>query len=345
MTKYWNSLDGLRAVAVALVLLAHAGSPYPKSGGVGVDVFFVLSGFLITGILSKEFNKEGGIDRKRFYIRRLLRLTPPLLACLLIFSIFYYWIHNEFRWDIVAIGLTYLGNYARALYNYDMNAMGHSWSLAIEEQFYLFWPFAISFLERKKKGMKSKALVLLGLAIILALYRALGSSFYSPSRIYFALDTHMDGLVIGSALYYGLNLLTDWSNRENFLKLVSYILLPLSLMALILIMALYTWKDIEMALFGYFSVALCACVIITDLVSSPYSFIKRGLEWKPLTYIGKISYGLYLYHMPVYYFVRNEYPDLDKPIKLFMMVTISFAVTILSYHFYEKRFLRLKKHF
>lgn len=345
MVKYWKSLDGLRAVAVGIVLLAHAGSPYPRSGGIGVEVFFVLSGFLITGILSREFENTGGISRKSFYMRRLLRLTPCLLACVILYSFLYFLLHNEFRYDVVIICLTYVANYGRALFDYDLNAMGHCWSLAIEEQFYLFWPFIILLLEKTKKGIKQKATVLTVLAVALYIYRLIGSQYYTPARIYYALDTHMDGLVMGSALYYYTILIGEYERKDQLLKSISYILLPLSVITLLILMGLYTWKNTEMAKFGYFMASLASCVIITDLAFSPYSLIKRILEHSILTYIGKISYGLYLYHLPVYYFVREEYSYLDKPVKLFVMVSVSFIIAIISYHFYEKKFFRLKKHF
>ena len=345
MVKYWYSLDGLRAIAVAIVLLAHAGSPYPRSGGIGVEIFFVLSGFLITGILSREFVNTGKINRKRFYMRRLLRLTPCLVACIALYAILYFILYREFRFDVVAICLTYVANYARAIFDYDLNGMGHCWSLAIEEQFYLFWPFVILFLEKTKKNVRHKAVVLTIFAIALYIYRLIASQYYSPARIYYALDTHMDGLVMGSALYYYTTMITGYDRKDQLLKCVSYILLPLSVIGLLILMASYTWKDIEMAQFGYFMASLASCVIITDLAFSPYSLIKRFLEYSVLTYIGKISYGLYLYHLPIYYFVRREYVYLDKPVKLVVMVSMSFIIAIFSYHFYERKFLKFKKNF
>src|SRR5476649_167416 len=195
MKQYFTALDGLRAVAVGLVMLAHAGLPYPRGGNVGVDIFFVLSGFLITGILAKEYQTFGSINRRNFYIRRFLRLSPCLIATLLLFTIFSLIINHSVRFDILGICLTYTGDYARALFQYDLQSMDHSWSLAIEEQYYLVWPLVILVLERFSKSNTNKFLFLLSVALGLALYRAAMVGTFSASRIYFALDTHMDGLV------------------------------------------------------------------------------------------------------------------------------------------------------
>ena len=347
MKEYWTSLDGLRALAVGIVMLAHAGFPYPRSGGVGVDIFFVLSGFLITGILSKEYQLRGSVSRKNFYIRRFLRLSPCLFACLMLFVLLFYISFGTVKFDTVGIVLTYTGNYARALYSYDLQSMKHCWSLAIEEQYYILWPLVIVFLERKAKSNKSKFLILFSLSLLLGIYRASMVGVFSPARIYFALDTHMDGLVMGSSLAYLVPLLSSHRRQAQvvFYKLLSRFVMPSVVVGVMILMYLVTWGDDWMGMYGFTLVALASCVIILELVLSPFSFLRPLLEKPFLVYCGKISYGLYLYHYPIYYFVISELGDMNRIYRGMLMVSLSFLAASLSYHFIEMRFLVLKHRF
>jgi peptidoglycan/LPS O-acetylase OafA/YrhL len=348
MRNYWKSLDGLRALAVGIVMLAHAGSPFPRSGGVGVDIFFVLSGFLITGILSTEFQRYGSISRKNFYLRRLLRLTPALLASILLFAVLT-WISNNFvRLDVIAITLTYTSNYARALFDYDLQSLAHCWSLAIEEQYYLLWPFVVVVVERNIRTILSKFLALLSLSLLLALYRAAMVGTFDATRINFALDTHMDGLVMGSALAYFaafLATLKDSVALDRFLQLLSKLVVPASICGLLVIMHFITWGNPWMARLGYTLVAGGSCVIVLDLVASPFSLIRSFLENPFFTYFGKISYGLYLYHFPVYHFIEYELSDFSQIYVKAVMVTATIGIASLSYHLIERPILRFKEHY
>lgn len=333
---------------MGIVMLAHAGSPFPRSGGVGVDIFFVLSGFLITGILSSEFQRYGDISRKNFYLRRLLRLTPALLASILLFTVLTWISHKFVRLDVVAITLTYTSNYARALFNYDLQSLAHCWSLAIEEQYYLLWPFVVVIVERNIRTILSKFLALLSLSLLLALYRAAMVGTFDAARINFALDTHMDGLVMGSALAYFAAFLATRKDRvavDRFLWLLSKFVVPASICGLLLIMHFITWGNPWMARLGYTLVAGGSCVIVLDLVASPFSLIRSCLENPFFTYFGKISYGLYLYHFPIYHFIEYELSDSNQMYVKAVMVTATIGVASLSYHLLERPILHLKEHY
>jgi len=346
MNQYFKSLDGLRAVAVGIVMIAHAGLPYPRSGGVGVDIFFVLSGFLITGILAKEFRDYGSISRKNFYVRRFLRLTPCLLACLLLFVGLSAFLAGHVRWDVVGICLTYTGDYARALFDYDLQSMGHGWSLAIEEQYYLVWPLAIILLERASGNNVTKFLILLATALAFSTYRAVMVGTFSAARIYYALDTHVDGLIFGSALAYFRPYLIGENPLPPFAyKLLSWVAVPLLTGATLYLMRKITWWDPWMGRYGFTFVAIAAGILIIDLTTSPVSLARPVLENRVLVYIGKISYGLYLYHLPIYDFLGNELSDQPRVVKVTIVMLVSLAVAAASYHFYEKKFLGLKRHF
>jgi len=160
------ALDGLRAVAVISVMGYHLGVPGMDGGLVGVDMFFVLSGFLITNLLVKEYQKTDGINLRNFYIRRLLRLYPALLLMLI-------------TWDVIStlfignglhvigaslITLVYMTNWARAFGLYDMVILAHTWSLSIEEQFYIFWPLLLVLMLRLRPRLNTLALLIIVLA-------------------------------------------------------------------------------------------------------------------------------------------------------------------------------------
>jgi len=345
---YWTALDGLRAVAVGIVLLAHAGFPYPKSGGVGVDIFFVLSGFLITGILHREYSRYGDINKKAFYIRRLLRLSPALLACVLLFAALSMMSTGCVSVPVIALVLSYTSNWSQALFGADMKSMAHCWSLAIEEQYYLIWPFAIYLLERNVRSASTKCLVLVCLSLVLALYRAAMVGTYSAARIYFGLDTHMDGLVMGSALAYLVIAVSAHRSERCVrigLRFLSAAAIPACIVGLMLLMHLITWGNPWMGRLGYTLVAFASCLIIADLVASPFSWLRGILEFSAFVYVGKISYGLYLYHFPIFQFVEQQYGALPRAYMVAVMVFTTFVIAVVSYHCMELPILRLKGRF
>ena len=202
MKPYWSSLDGLRAFAVLIVLLSHAGVPLVHAGNIGVDVFFVLSGFLITGILSREYQTHARISLRNFYARRFLRLAPCLFLTCLVAATVTKTFYNFVPYDRLTIAMTYTANWAKALFDYNLGNLVHCWSLAIEEQYYLVWPLVVIALERSRLSSRGKCGTLLLIALLLALYRYAVVGTYSATRIYYGLDTHADGLVLGSALSY-----------------------------------------------------------------------------------------------------------------------------------------------
>ena len=164
---YEPSLDGVRAIAVLLVMVGHLGLVY--AGGLGVDIFFVLSGYLITAILVSEFSATGQISLKKFYARRALRILPAVILLLLALNIFVTISQPSdqaatLRWDSLG-ALFYVANWLRA-FGRDLGILGHLWSLSIEEQFYLLWPVTLGFLLSRKLSMNQMILVV-ALAVIL----------------------------------------------------------------------------------------------------------------------------------------------------------------------------------
>ena len=148
--KYYSQLDGLRGIAVLLVMLFHAKFSLFGDGYIGGDIFFVLSGFLITSLLIKEFNHRKSINLKKFYIRRIRRLFPALIFFLVVYLTVNFIIlgYSEFNENIIdsIIALFYMTNWVQALGYREFNLLNHTWSLSLEEQFYLIFPVFMYFL-------------------------------------------------------------------------------------------------------------------------------------------------------------------------------------------------------
>ncbi|GAB4016647.1 hypothetical protein GCM10028808_45750 [Spirosoma migulaei] len=343
--KYYESLDGLRAIAVMIVLFAHA-NIYIKSGGVGVDIFFVLSGFLITGLLSNEMLLHNSINFKNFYAKRFLRLSPCLIIVCLAYSAWHLLKQNTFPLKEIIIALTYTGNYARAIYSINLHGLNHVWSLACEEQFYLIWPIVILVLETYIKSLKQKAILLLMLSFGIAIYRFSLVGHVSAARIYFALDTHMDGLILGSFLSYHIKIIQNMKKVPSIYgKILSYLLVPSSILTLLLLILFLNWPSPLMGKYGFFVAAVASSIIITDLVIGKFSILKVVLEHKILVYIGKISYGLYLWHAILYYIIDLTLVQSKGIVKVPIKLTLSIVVASISYYYFEVRFLKLKKYF
>ena len=164
---YEPSLDGVRAIAVLLVMAQHLG--YVHAGGLGVDIFFVLSGYLITAILVSEFSATGTVSLKKFYVRRALRILPAVILLLLVINICVSVFQTSrqaaaVRWDSLG-ALFYIANWLRA-FGHDIGILGNLWSLSIEEQFYVFWPLTLLFL-LSRRLQANLILLLILLAVVL----------------------------------------------------------------------------------------------------------------------------------------------------------------------------------
>jgi len=359
---YYPALDGLRTIAVGIVLCAHGGVPWFRSGGVGVDIFFVLSGFLITTILSTERQRTGTINFRNFYARRFLRLAPALVLTCVLVALAKPAFGEPFPATDIALALTYTSNWAQAFYHYHLTWLNHCWSLAIEEQFYLIWPLVILGVERVGRSPATKAGLLLGGAAVIAVYRAWHVGTWSDERLNFGLDTRMDSLMAGAALAYYVQARGEWRARVSAgrsdatplrpagmralqSKWLGRVGAPLALATLFLIPHLVTWYSPWMGWIGYVLVAGLATILLADLVAGSHSLLARPLSWGPMVLVGKISYGLYLLHLPVYYVVEKLSPDSPLLVRLGWKVSVSLALATASYYLVERRFLRLKARF
>src|SRR5205823_6453336 len=203
---YRPYLDGLRGIFVLLVLMLHADVPFTRGGYIGVDGFFVLSGFLITALLVQEWGRTEKIDLIAFYRRRILRLFPALLALLIacaLFTLFYTTgAAAEDNWRGILSALVYVGNWTRIGYlgnwHHGLGMLDHTWSLAVEEQFYLTWPLLLAFMLSRRFAVRRIFAIAVSLLFASALLKVVLMYSEGPiTRIGIGTDTRADALLAG----------------------------------------------------------------------------------------------------------------------------------------------------
>jgi peptidoglycan/LPS O-acetylase OafA/YrhL len=352
--RFLGGLNGLRAVAILGVLLYHLSSPWMVGGFLGVDVFFVISGFLITALLLTELQDKGRIDLARFYLRRARRLLPALFTVLVATALWAVLFRPDLAYGlrkdtIAAAG--YVSNWWFILENrsyFEVMAqpqlLGHLWSLAIEEQFYLLWPVALLLLMRTG-GPRRLGLVALGGAVVstalMAVLAVLGDEPlpHDPSRLYFGTDTHSFGLLIGAALA------VVWTGHrpEQSVRWQRWLFNLVGAGSL----SVVVWSFIHVSEFSerlYRGGFLLFCVTVALLIAAavyPGTVVERLMSLRPLQWIGDRSYGLYLWHWPVFLLLR---PRVDIPLSglpnAAVRLSITFLLASLTYRWIEQPFRR-----
>jgi peptidoglycan/LPS O-acetylase OafA/YrhL len=342
--RYQPALDGLRAVSVLLVLGLHASYGHFPGGWLGVNVFFVLSGFLITSILLDEHARTGALSIKRFYYRRALRLLPALCVALALTGLLWWACGWPGSYSFGALAsLFYYSNWIKALgRGVELGAFGHMWSLSVEEQFYLVWPLMIIPLARRLPQAKVLGAVLAGLVLALALGRSALWYAGSPLADYNSTLARADALILGAAI---AALFRD----ERFVTLARS---PAGQTAawlgmLITLVSAGLFDEYRPWLYTYGGLtlfSLAAAAMIASAAAAEHGPFARVLQRSPLVWIGKRSYGLYLYHFALFQALEVlRAPGLAN----FAWVTavrfaVTFAVAAASFAWVEQRFLRMK---
>jgi peptidoglycan/LPS O-acetylase OafA/YrhL len=358
----WPALDGLRAVAVLAVIIYHFG--LLPGGYLGVDLFFVLSGFLITSLLVREWDRRGGrISFRDFYVRRVLRLFPAL-GCVIAVTVALAGLMELFgtpRNRLYAMrtleGLpwvvTFAGNWARALNRPSLGSLGllgHTWSLAVEEQFYLLWPAVFVLLMHRRFGRGSIALSLTLLAVAEMVYRVAGESAgYSGYRIYYGTDTHFDGLLIGCAVAFWEASQRSALEHQKAGGLVKFAAaLAAAVLVILFVFGSLSRDEIEICL----TVLACGAFLVGVITGRLPVFLERLLSSAGAVQIGRRSYGLYLWHYIIletaFTLFPAEFVDRRRTITAVFIgavFIVLFIVTELSYYFIELPALRLKRRF
>lgn len=334
------ALDGLRAVAVLLVILYHFGfSRVP--GGHGVMLFFVLSGFLITWLLLKEDEKHRRIDLRGFYWRRVLRIFPAFYVYCGV-AIAYLLVRGHLvPWPHALSALLYVSNYYAALNQHPENLFSHTWSLAIEEQFYLLWPALFILWRHDLRRLTRILAVIIGSVWIYRAVLVYGFDV-NTSYLYAAFDTRLDHLLVGCLLAVILKrgaLPTFWDKITAYTAapLVTLVLLGLSVAAGQTELV-PRYRDV----FGYAVEPLLLAVFIAQSIALSAGSAWSWAENAAVKYLGRISYPLYLYQQMVIYPVSKALAPLPWPVRLAGVLVATISVASLSYYVIERPFLKLK---
>lgn len=330
------ALNGIRGVAVALVVVGHGGIPGVDGGFIGVDLFFVLSGFLITSLLLDELGRTGRIDLRGFWIRRARRLLPALLlmglAVVAVRTLFSPDSVETLRTDAVAAFL-WTANWAFIAHKADYFSQGaapsplqHTWSLGVEEQYYLVWPVLLVLTALALAGLarwRGATATLGRVRIVVAVVAGLGvlasateavlmASDARLNRVYFGTDTRAQALLVGAAAAALLvrdwpAVLAGWSLiRSRWVKWVARILPVLGVVVLAEVVHRATGSATEFRHGLLIVVAVAAAAVIVPTALDQDGPVARVLEVRPLVWLGVISYGVYLWHWPIFLVLNGE---------------------------------------
>jgi peptidoglycan/LPS O-acetylase OafA/YrhL len=342
---YYPALDTLRAIAILLVIIGHW-LPYQHilnsfltNGPLGVVLFFVLSGYLITGILLNEKTKldakqktVGGIF-KSFYIKRSLRIFPIYYLTLLYLLIMHIPDVTEYFWWHFFYGSNFLFYFSKSFFSEYVSPL---WSLSVEEQFYLFWPFIILFSSRKQLLGWFVVCVIAGTAL-----RMMPESLHEKPFSYFQflMPTCIDCFAVGGIIAYVQRF---HSEKLALFKKVCIGLAFAGLAYLLLVVQMYGPNDFVTVVFNrtIFSCFAAAFILYVITPQAEESLLHKNLENSLLVYIGKISYSMYLWHNLIPYFLEIE----SEGKRFFVRLGVLIALSTLSYFALEKPLLSLKKY-
>ncbi|MGV1035392.1 MAG: acyltransferase family protein [Candidatus Nanopelagicales bacterium] len=338
---YRASLDGVRGCAIAIILVYHGGSTLIGGGFLGVDIFFVLSGFLITSILLHEWRSTGRLNLRDFWLARARRLLPALMVVLVVILLasalvagragdamrtdsvatFFY----ASNWWFIAEGSSYFDQFS------DPSPLRHTWSLAIEEQWYLLFPLFLVSILAWSKGRRFLVGVLLAGALASAgLMAYLAAQPGGQSRAYYGTDTRMQALLVGAALGA---LLTPRAllRLARFATPIGILGVTAAIALLMLVNETQDWVYRG----GFLLCAIAIAAVIVSVTAHPDGWLARGLSWRPLVWLGKISYGVYLWHWPIYLFLTPDHVGLSGLPLLAARVALTLGVAQLSYTYLE----------
>lgn len=349
--RYFPALDGLRALAVAAVVAYHADLTWAKGGFLGVDVFFVLSGFLITGLLLADVDRYGHLRLRRFWRRRARRLLPAVgvllgVVALLAPVLAPDQVHR--LWGDLVAALAYVSNWRLIFQEQSyFEAIGrqpllqHLWSLAVEEQFYLLWPLALAPLLKWVRRPRDLALWVLAMAAASTLLMVLlYEPAVDPSRVYYGTDTRVAAILVGAALAC---LRREWARRPQAIVATSSTNRALLEGAAAVSLVFLGWCVVNINQFdarlyrgGFFVVATAAAVVVAVGASRQQTVVGRVLGMRPLVWLGKRSYAVYLWFWPVF-MVTRPHVDIDLSGNTLLAVRIGLTLLLASasYRFVE----------
>jgi peptidoglycan/LPS O-acetylase OafA/YrhL len=330
-----QALDGLRAVAVSAVILVHAFRGKAFTGGfIGVDIFFVLSGYLITTLFLTEKKSSGRISLLKFYLRRILRLTPALWFVLAFCTLLLFRstkVHEQFL-AIVAAG-TYVMNWALVFGTSEGWILLHTWSLGIEEQFYLLWPAVLILAMRVNEQSGPQWVAFACLAISTLICVSFAASGFPPADIYYGFESRSSELFVG-CLLATTALPGTVENAAARLWFVPVI-------ALTCVLLFAQWESRWLGLGGFQVIAFAAAWLI--VAARKDNILANALRLPALVYVGRISYGIYLWHFVLLQLTQAR---LGPALAATIGIPLSFLLAAASFEFIERPILRYShRHF
>ncbi len=343
--RYLPAVDGLRALAVSAVFAYHADIGWARGGFLGVDVFFVISGYLITALLLSDYRRTSRLHVLRFWKRRARRLLPALVVLLVGVSVAVPLLASDqgyrLRADVLA-ALGYVSNW-RLIFEHQsyFQSLGrppllqHLWSLAVEEQFYLLWPPVLALLLKWREPRRLAGPILGLAALSAALMAVLHDPTGDPSRVYYGTDTRVAGILVGAALAcIPLKWTAGKLARPGRVALEGTGVAVL--VGLWLCLSRVDQFDPRLYQGGFIGVAVLAAVAIV-IASHPGSWVAAGLGCRPLVWLGRRSYAVYLWFWPVFMLTRphSDVPLTGTPL-LLLRVAITLALATASYEWVEK---------
>lgn len=335
------ALDGIRALAVLAVLAFHADISWARGGFLGVDTFFVLSGFLITGILVRERERAGRIDLPRFWLRRMKRLLPALFLLVAVVAVVLAWHRGSadaFRADTAAT-LAYFANWRQIFVGGGYfkqiatpSPLQHTWSLAIEEQFYLVWPVVLVLLFRLRRYRRAILLVSVAGAtastVVMALLAPAPGG--DPSRVYFGTDTRAQELLIGAALAIAIRVVPRLTKRTYGAIAVAGSAATLCAWVLLGSESRFLYRG------GFAVTGLASAAVVFAVAVAPHGIVGRALAVAPLRALGRISYGVYLWHWPLQLAITHRLTHLSGAPLIVLRMIVTIVIAAASFVFVEE---------
>jgi peptidoglycan/LPS O-acetylase OafA/YrhL len=317
-------------------------------GFIGVDIFFVLSGFLITTLLFQEWSRTHAIHLGDFYLRRARRLLPALFVTIAGVAVIYAFdpsVRGSLGFASAAVTVMfYAGNWVTVFVTqpHPLGLLDHTWSLAIEEQFYIFWPLLLLLCLRRNWGPRRLLVLMLILGGASALERAVLWTEHIGSRVYFRSDTRADGLLLGCAL---AALYSTEQGHRLLKRSVGSWIAPVIAGVVLLAFGLKVGPSDRFVYVGGLSlVAVCSAMLIAHVVIAERSWVTRTLGISTFAWIGARSYGMYLFHIPIFSVCVSVLSGQPGRVVVPTEIALTMLAAAASYRWIESYFLRRSRH-
>jgi peptidoglycan/LPS O-acetylase OafA/YrhL len=345
----WPTLDGIRGVMMIVVFTAHVSFASVPGAAVGVDTFFVLSGFLITALLVREFRKIGFVDLGRFYVRRALRLLPALVVGLAFTVLVALVFFPALRGNVVRSAASALFYFANFRAEHDPSSMPmtlHLWSLSVEEQFYVVWPISFVLLLRVPALRQARHLIAIALGTWVALvaWRWLAWELWADREsLAYRPDLRGVGLPLGCVLglVLGFDLLPTSDRFRRWVRVAA----ALGAVFLAVYIAKREWWPETLYPFAIPVAGIAAGAVILAEVTFPTPLLTSFLGLRPMRWIGRVSYGIYIIHVPIIVLVADKMQRYERPTRIAVAAVLTVVGAALLRVVFERPFLAMKSRF